>query len=56
MKITYESDGLIVSISDDESKDIHEIFEVFINILRSAGYQDKSIKSGINELNNQFKN
>jgi len=55
MKMTFEHFGLKVSIEDDEEKDIFEVLELCVTILKASGYQEESINDGIKELYNQIK-
>ena len=54
--MTFEHLGLKVSIEDEDEKDIFEILELCITILKASGYADENINEGIKELNKQLNN
>jgi len=58
MKITFEVDGVIASIEDldNEYNSIHQALEICISVLKAAGFQDESIKTGIKKLNQELNN
>ena len=58
MKVTFEVDGVIASIedTDEEYNTIHQAFKICVNVLKAVGYQDESIKKGIDKLNNELNN
>lgn len=58
MKVTFEVDGVIASIedTDEDYNSIHEAFEMCVKVLKAVGYQDESIKKGIDKLNQELNN
>ena len=58
MKITFELSGVTASIEDldDEFIGVNQALEMCISVLKAAGFQDESIKRGINKLNQELNN
>lgn len=58
MKIILEVATTIATIedTDEEFNTIHQAFQLIINALKAVGYQDDSIKAGLNQLKTSSKN
>ena len=58
MKITFELSGVTASIEDldEECIGVNQALEMCISVLKAAGFQDISIKRGINKLNQELNN
>jgi predicted house-cleaning noncanonical NTP pyrophosphatase (MazG superfamily) len=56
IKMTFEHQGLKVSIQDEDAEEIFEVLELCVTILKASGYAEENINEGIKELNKQLNN
>jgi predicted house-cleaning noncanonical NTP pyrophosphatase (MazG superfamily) len=54
IKMTFEHQGLKVSIQDEDAEDVFEVLELFVTILKASGYAEENINEGIKDLNKQL--
>jgi hypothetical protein len=54
IKMTFEHQGLKVSIEDEDAEDVFEVLELFVTILKASGYAEENINEGIKDLNKQL--
>ncbi len=52
--MTFEHQGLKVSIEDEDAEDVFEVLELFVTILKASGYAEENINEGIKDLNKQL--